>query len=318
MRTLIAMLAVGCSAPVTSPTTAVAPTEPPPPTPVAQPAPPPPPPATPSINYPHARRGDVVETHHGVKVADPYRWLEDMDSAETRAWVAQENAQTDAYLRKLPGAGALRARITELLSYESFRLPFHRGTRYFWLHSDATTNQPIVWTATGLDAKPTKLLDPNTISTDGSLAFVGLAASHAGTRIAYGLAHGGGDWQTWHIRDVATAKDLPDELDQIKYYRPAFTHDGTGVYYSRFPSPPPGKELVETDHDCKLYYHRIGTPAASDVVVHERPDHPTWQFDAEVTDVSVGDVDGHFQILHGPHPVDRNAAIHTRGSCIRN
>ncbi len=283
MRTLIAMLAVGCSAPVTSPTTAVAPTAPPPPTPVAQPAPPPPPPAAPGIAYPQARRGDVVETHHGVKVADPYRWLEDMDSAETRAWVAQENAQTDAYLRKLPGRDALRARITELLSYESFRLPIHRGTRYFWLHSDATTNQPIVWTATGLDAKPTKLLDPNTISTDGSFALAGLSPSPSGARVAFGLSTGGGDWQTWHLRDVATAKDLPDELPHIKYYRPAFTRDGSGLYYSRFPAPQPGKELVETDHDCKVYFHRVGTSADKDVVVYERLDHPTWQFELEVT-----------------------------------
>jgi prolyl oligopeptidase len=140
-----------------------------------------------------------------------------------------------------------------------------------------------VWTATALDAPPAVLLDPNTISTDGSLALAGVVASASGARIAYGLSIGGGDWQKWRVRDVATARDLPDEVEHIKYYRPAFTRDGTGLYYSRFPAPPPGKELVETDHDCKVYFHRIGTPAAQDTVVYERPDHPTWQFELDLT-----------------------------------
>ncbi|HEX8113223.1 MAG TPA: prolyl oligopeptidase family serine peptidase, partial [Kofleriaceae bacterium] len=236
------------------------------------------------LSYPAAHTGDVVETHHGVAVPDPYRWLEDMSSAETRQWVAAENAVTDAYLAGLPGRDALRQRIGELISYESFGPPARHGARYFWTHRDGKQSQPVVFTAPGLDAAPGVLLDPNAISTDGSLAFIGLAVNHAGTRIAYGLAHGGGDWQTWRVRDVAGGKDLPDELDHIKYYRPVFTHDGTGVFYSRFPAPPPGKELVETDHDCKLYYHRIGTPAAADLVVYERPDHPTWQFDPVITD----------------------------------
>jgi prolyl oligopeptidase len=308
MRTVFALLLVACSAPAP-----VAPATPAPaaPAPTAAAAPPvtAPPAQRAGLSYPPAHTGDVVETHHGVAVADPYRWLEDMGSEETHQWVGAENAVTDAYLAGLPGRDALRQRIGELISYESYGAPQRHGARYFWTHRDGKQSQAVLFTATALErsetgggapdgsaggaggnaprgtnATPSVLLDPNTISTDGSLAFIGYTANDAGTRIAYGLAHGGGDWQTWHVREVATAKDLPDELDHIKYYRPAFTHDGTGVYYSRFPAPPPGKELVETDHDCKLYYHRIGTPAASDVVVHEQPDHPTWQFDPEVTD----------------------------------
>jgi prolyl oligopeptidase len=188
-----------------------------------------------------------------------------------------------ASIAGLAGRAALRARITELVSYESYRTPVRRGGRYFWTHSDGKQNQAVVWTATALGATPTVLLDPNTIASDGSLAFVGLAASQDGRRVAYGLATGGGDWQTWHVRDVATARDLPDQLEHIKYYRPAFTRDGSGLYYSRFPAPQPGKELVETDHDCRVYYHRIGTPVANDAVIYERPDHPTWQFDVKIT-----------------------------------
>jgi prolyl oligopeptidase len=279
MRTLLAMLAVGCATPATAPAPAV-------PAPPAAPpaAPPEPPPAAPAgLAYPEAPKGDVAETHHGVTVADPYRWLEDMASAGTRKWVTEENALTDAYLAGLPGRDALRARISALVSYESFGIPFHRGAHYFWTHRDGQKSQAVVWTAAALDKPATVLLDPNTISTDGSLAFAGLTASETGARVAYGLAIGGGDWQTWHVRDVATARDLPDELSHIKYYRPAFTRDGRGLYYSRFPAPAPGKELVETDHDCKVYFHRVGTSAATDTVIYERPEHPTWQFDLDVT-----------------------------------
>jgi prolyl oligopeptidase len=206
-----------------------------------------------------------------------------MTSAETRQWVHDENAVTDAYLAGLPGRDALRRRITELVSFESYRTPFHRGGRYFWSHSDGKQPQAVLFTATSLDAPPTVLIDPNAISTDGSFALAGQSTDHNGRRIAYGLSHGGGDWQTWHIRDVATGKQLADELEHIKYYRPEFTRDGNGLYYSRFPPPPPGKELTETDHDCKVYFHRVGTPASQDRVVYERPDHPTWQFDLDLT-----------------------------------
>jgi prolyl oligopeptidase len=224
-----------------------------------------------------------VDTHHGIAIADPYRWLEDMASPETRRWVADQNAVTDAYLAKIPGRDALHRRIGELVGYEEFGTPVRRGPRYYWTHSDGKQNQRVVWTAATLDAVPTVLVDPNAISSDGSLALAGLAVDDNGRRAAYGLAIGGGDWQRWHVRDIATGKDLPDVLEHIKYYAPTFNRDGTGLYYSRFPAPRPGMELTETDHDCKVYFHRIGTDVASDVVVYDRPDHPTWQFELNRT-----------------------------------
>jgi prolyl oligopeptidase len=282
MRTAIALLVVGCSAPATSPAPAAIPHPVPPPAAQAQPQQPPPP-AHAGLSYPRARSGDVTDTFHGVTIADPYRWLEDMGSQDTRQWVRDENALTDSVLATLPGREALHKRIAELISFESFRAPTRRGGRYFWVHGDGKRSQPTVWTAAALDAEPSLLLDPNTISTDGSLAFAGLSISHSGKRVAYGLSIGGGDWQNWRLRDVATGRDLPDELEHIKYYRPELTQDGAGVYYSRFPAPPPGKELVETDHDCRIYFHKIGTPADRDTVVYERPDHPSWQFDPVIT-----------------------------------
>jgi prolyl oligopeptidase len=288
MRISLVLLAAACGAPAATPTTST--TTPPPPTPAAatpspsaSAAPATATAAAPALHYPVARTDRVIDTLHGVAVADPYRWLEDMASAETERWVHDENAVADAYLAGLPGHEALRRQITELVSYESFGLPRRRGAHYFWTHKDGKQDQPVVMTAAALDAPGRVLLDPNQISPDGKLSFVGFAANHSGGRLAYGLAPGGGDWQTWHLRDVATGKDLPDELSSIKYYFPAFTHDGAGLYYSRFPTPPPGKELVETDHDCKVYFHRVGTPAAEDRVVYERPDHPTWQFDLAAT-----------------------------------
>jgi prolyl oligopeptidase len=272
MRVLLVVFVLGCSTPTpkpaATPATVAAAT-------VAA--------AEPAFAYPTARRGDVVENHHGVKIADPYRWLEEMDSRETRDWLTAENRQADDYLAAIPGRDALHERLGELVRFAAFFPPFRRAGRYFWLYRDGQRNQPVISTATSVDSAATTLLDPNLISTDGSLAFAGLSLSEDGTRFAYGLSIGGGDWQKWHIRDVAGGKELPDELKYIKYYQPAFTRDGKGLYYSRFPAPPPGKELVETDHDCKVYFHQMGTPVANDVVVYERADHPTWQYDLELT-----------------------------------
>ena len=286
MRPLIALVVVGCSAPVatSAPPVAPAPTAPAPPAPAPVATAPTAPTAPGGLAYPKAPPGNVVETHHGVAVADPYRWLEDMESAEVQRFVAEENALTDSYVARLPQREVFRRRFTELLGNESFSAPSRHGGRYFWSYHDGKHNQRQLWTAPALDAKPTLLLDPNTIATDGSLAFAGLSVNHTGSRIAYGLAIGGGDWHQWRVRDVATGKDLPDQVEHIKYYEPVWTHDGSGLYYSRFPAPQPGKELTEQDHDCKVYFHRIGTDPARDPVIYERTDHPSWQFELEGTD----------------------------------
>ncbi len=244
--------------------------------------------AAPAFVYPPAKRGDVTDTFHGTVVADPYRWLEALDSPETTAFVTAQNALTDGYLAKLPQREGLRARLGQLTSNESFGPFSRRGRSYFWSHSDGKKDQRVILYAPRLDAEGSVLLDPNVISPDGSLAFAGFVSSDDGKLVAYGLSIGGGDWHTWRFRPVPASPstpvvDAPDELQYIKYYAPTFTHDGKAVYYARFPAPSPGKELSETDHDCKVYRHVLGTPAAKDVVVYERPEHPTWQFEPEVT-----------------------------------
>ncbi len=222
--------------------------------------------------------------HGTVAVADPYRWMEDDAQPELATWLAAENALTTAHLGKIAHRDALHARLDQLVRQPWLSAPSHHGAHYFWRSSDGRANQPIVMTATAADGEPIALIDPSAISPDGSLVLSGVEPSADGKLVAYGLAAGGGDWTQWRVRDVATRGDLPDALANTKYYAPAFTHDASGLYYSRFPAPPAGKELTETDHDCKVYFHRLGTPIADDAVVYERPDQPTWQFEPHVTD----------------------------------
>jgi prolyl oligopeptidase len=240
-------------------------------------------PSKPSFNYPPLPRGDVVDDYHGTKIADPYRWLEGLDSPETSAFITAENRLTDSVLGGLPGREALRARIAELSRYARYGLPVRRGARWFWTLREPGQEQPVLYTAAALDSEPVALVDPNAISPDGGLAYGGFAPSDDGERIAYGMAAGGGDWQVWRVRDVKTMVDLSDRLSGIKYYAPQLTPDGKGIYYSRFPTPLPGKELSEVDHDCRVYFHAVGTPVGTDVVVYERPDHPSWQFEPHLT-----------------------------------
>ena len=223
------------------------------------------------------------EVHFGVEVSDPFRPLEDLNAPATRAWVEAENQLTAAQLAQIPGRDALRARLAALATVPIVSPPLVRSGRYFWTESDGRQPQRVFLMARSLSETPTVVFDPNLLSRDGSLAFTRTAVNDQGTMVAYGLAAGGGDWQRWRLRDVSRGKDLDEVLSEVKYYSPVFSPDGKGLYYSRFPTPPSGKELTETDHDCRVYYHRLGTPVSADVVVYERPDHPTWQFEPSLS-----------------------------------
>ncbi|HEY3861864.1 MAG TPA: prolyl oligopeptidase family serine peptidase [Verrucomicrobiae bacterium] len=239
--------------------------------------------AAPSLEYPPARRGDVVDDYHGVKVADPYRWLEDLDSPETAAWVTAEAKVTDAYLDKIPGREAIKHRLAELLDFEKFGIPFHEGSRYFYSHNTGLQQQSILYATAGLDGAPSIALDPNLISTNGSLAVVGHVVNRSGTMLAYGISHGGSDWTEWRLRDLASGLDLPDVLRWTKYYHPIFSRDGKGIYYSAFPAPAPGEELRVRDLHDAVFYHALGTSQSEDRRLYERPDHPDWQFEPHLT-----------------------------------
>ncbi len=234
------------------------------------------------LKYPAARRGDTVDDYNGVKVADPYRWMEQLDAPETRTWVKAEAALADSYLAKIPAREALKARLRELLDYEKFSVPFQRGGQYFYTRNSGLQPQSVLYEVTGLNGEPRVVFDPNALSTNGSVSVAGYEASHDGATLAYGVTRGGSDWVDWHFRDVATGRDLPDVLRWTKYYPPVFTQDGKGVYYSAFPAPAAGQELRARDLGDAIYYHALGS-TETDRKVYGRAEHEDWQFRPKLT-----------------------------------
>jgi prolyl oligopeptidase len=241
--------------------------------------------------YPPARRDTALDDYNGVKVADPYRWLEQLDSAETRDWVRAEARLTDSYLEKIPVRQSIQRRLIALLDFEKFGIPFHKANHYFYTHNSGLQQQNVLYASAGLDGRPTIAFDPNSLSTNGALAIVGYVASPDGGTLAYGVSQGGSDWTDWHFREVASGKDLPDVLKWTKYYAPVFATDGNGLYYSAFPAPAQGEELRARDLGDAVFYHALGTPQAADRKLYERPDHADWQFEPHLTG------DGHWLVL---------------------
>jgi prolyl oligopeptidase len=236
-----------------------------------------------SNSYPAARKSDQVDDYHGVKVADPYRWLEDLDSAETRAWVEAENKLTFGFLESIPARTTIKERLTKLWNYEKYGIPFKEGNRYFYTRNSGLQNQAVLYTVTSLDAEPQMVLDPNTLSADGTVAVSGLQVSPDGKLLAYSLSASGSDWQEWKVRDVATSKDLSDDLKWVKFSGVSWTRDGKGFFYSRYDEPK-AEALKGTNYFQKVYYHKLGTPQSEDVLVYERPDQKDWLFTGTVTD----------------------------------
>jgi prolyl oligopeptidase len=236
------------------------------------------------LSYPPAARGNVVDDYHGTPVPDPYRGMEDLDSAATRAWVSAEAELTDRYLAALPGRDHLRSRLKQLFDYERFGIPFQAHGRYFYSKNSGLQNQSVLYLTDALDGSPRVALDPNTLSTDGSLAVVDYVASHNGRLLAYGVSVSGSDWTDWHLRDLSSGQDLPDVIRFSKYYAPVFSHDDRGLYYSAFPAPAAGTELSSEDKGNAVFYHALGTPAAADRKLIEVAGHPDWQFEPHLSD----------------------------------
>ncbi|MGH7546911.1 MAG: prolyl oligopeptidase family serine peptidase [Gemmatimonadales bacterium] len=259
-----------------------------------------------TLQYPPAPRSDVVDDYHGTRVPDPHRLLEDPDAPETRAWIDAENRLTETYLSQIPERAAMRQRLTALWNYPKYGTPFRKGGRYFFFKNDGLQNQSVLYKQAALAAEPVALLDPNLLSEDGTVALSTLALSEDGRLAAYGTSASGSDWEEFRVRDVATARDLPDHLRWIKFSGASWTHDGKGFFYSRYPEPT-GKgadTLTGVNRFQKLYYHRLGMDQRDDVLVYERPDQPDWGFSAEVTD------DGRYAILHAWLGTDRRNRVY--------
>ena len=236
-----------------------------------------------SLQYPPAPRGNVVEDYHGTAVADPYRWLEDLDSPQTRAWVRAEGKLTDDYLASIKQRAALRERLTTLYEYEKFGTPFHEGGRYFYTHNSGTQEQSVLYATRRLSDEATMVLDPNTLSADGKLIVTDYVAARDGRHLAYGVSEAGSDWTEWRVRDMENGKDLTDVARYTKYYKPEFAHDSKGFYYSAFPAPRVGQELATQDNGNAVYYHALGTPASADRLLFSDSAHPDWQYEPHLS-----------------------------------
>ena len=229
-------------------------------------------------SYPPAPSTGQTDEYHGVKVPDPYRGLEDLDSPETKAWVEAENKVTFAFLEKIPERARIKDRLTKLWNYERYGVPTYQGGRYFFTKNDGLQNQSVVYSMTSLDGEPRLLLDPNKLSSDGTVALSGASYSHDGRLLAYAISESGSDWERWKVRDVETAKDLSDDLRWVKFTSASWSHDDKGFFYSRYDEPAESTKMVDTNYFQKLYYHRLGTPQSEDPLIYERKDHKEWGF----------------------------------------
>ncbi len=251
------------------------------------------------IAYPKAKKVDQVDEYHGVKVADPYRWLEDDNSDETKAWVEAENKVTFPYLESIPQRTPIKDRLTEIWNYEKFGVPSKRGGRYFYTKNDGLQNQSPLYTVKSFAEEPRVLLDPNKLSSDGTVSMTGYDITEDGKLMAYGLSTSGSDWQEWKVKDIDTSQDREDVIKWVKFSGASWTHDGKGFFYSRYDEPPAGEELQKANYFHKLYYHKLGTPQSQDQLIYDRPDQKEWGFGAGVTD------DGKYAIVNVWKGTDR-------------
>lgn len=237
-----------------------------------------------SFAWPKAARGATVDTYHGVKVADPYRWLEDPDAAASRSWIAAQNQLFFGWLKKIPARDRIRDRLRTLWNYERYGVPRQRGGKYFYLKNNGLQNQSVLYVADKLDGPAKVLLDPNALSKDGTVALKGAYFTKDGKFVAYQLSASGSDWAEIRVRDVTTGKDLPDHIKWVKFSGASWRQDGSGFYYARYDAPKPGQKLKGANYFQKLYFHKIGTQQGEDTLVYERKDHKNWGFSAHVSD----------------------------------
>lgn len=237
------------------------------------------------LTPPHTRMAADVDAYHGVRVADPYRWLEDQDSPEVLAWADVQNAFVEAHLQSVAGPREeIRRRLTELWDFPRHSAPSQHGPYWMFRKNDGLQNQSAVYVTRDLDSPAEVLLDPNTLSADGTVALGGWSPSEDGRLVAFATSASGSDWKNWFVLDTETGNRLSDSLEWTKFTTAAWTHDNAGFFYQRYPAPADGEVYEASNRSPQLCYHRIGTKQSADEVVYERPDQPDWSFWPRVTD----------------------------------
>jgi prolyl oligopeptidase len=257
-------------------------------------------------SYPHTRALDLVETHFGEKIADPYRWLENdvRTDAEVATWVTKENLVTQAYLDGLPARAVFAARMKTLFNFERYGVPRKAGSRYFYTHNDGLQNQSVLFVRDGFDATGRALIDPNSWAKDGATALAEWTPSDDGAHLLYAVQDGGTDWRTLHVIDVATGKLLSDEIKWVKFSGLAWLKDGSGFFYSRFAEPAKGEAFQSLNINHTVYFHRLGTEQSADVKIYATPDHPKYGHTVQVTD------DGKYLLITSSQGTDDRYELH--------
>lgn len=252
------------------------------------------------VTYPVIRKDTTVKDNYfGTTVADPYRWLEDDQSAETKSWVSQENVVTNGYLSQIPFRDKVKARLEQIFNYEKFNPPFREGGKYYFFKNDGLQNQSVLYVQTDLNSPAEIVLDPNKFSADGTTSLGELDFSKDGRYLAYSMSVGGSDWRNIVVKDLQSGQMLSEDLKWVKFSGIAWEKDG--FYYTRFPEPKKGDELKAANKLGAVYYHKLGTPQASDKLIYGDKTHPDRSFGGSTTD------DEHFLCVSGWESTSGNA-----------
>lgn len=260
------------------------------------------------IQYPETRKVDHVDDYHGTPVADPYRWLEQdvRESSDVAAWVEAENKVTFAYLEALPQRGPIEKELTKLWDYEKIGTPEKKGGLYFFKKNDGLQNQDVLYVRRSLNDEPRVLIDPNTWSTDGTVALAAYKASPSGRHLAYSIQEAGSDWRTIRVLEIASGEILPDEIKWSKFSGFEWTKDGEGFFYGRYPEPKTGMAYQSLNKNMMVYHHRVGTAQSDDVLAYARPDHPEWSLGFSVSE------DAHYLVYEVRKSSDDKSQVFVR------
>lgn len=259
-----------------------------------------------SLKYPVSQKVDTVDHYHGTEIADPYRWLEDDNSDETKAWVVEQNKVTDSLLAEIPFRQKIQDRLTQIWDYPKYGLPFKKGDYWYYYKNDGLQGQYVIYQMESLEGEPVVFLDPNTFSQDGTVALSGLSFSKDGKLCAYSISSGGSDWREVFVMDVETKEKLADHLQWIKFSGISWYKNG--FYYSRYDAPAEGDELKGVNENNKVYYHIVGTAQSQDDLIYQDPEHPKFGWYMGTTE------DEKYLILSGSNPSAKGNSLYFKAT----